>query len=121
MLKERSTMHKVNQEAYALVFKDLLAGPSTAHELADVSGLHIVTMQSLMRTLKKHKVVHIVAWHPNGRGIDTTPVFQLGQGRDVKRRRKTRAQIAADYRERKQMQGMVNLMPAGETTTKGTI
>jgi hypothetical protein len=112
MLKERSVTHKVNQESYALVFKDLLAGPSTAYDLAEVSGLHVVTVQELMRTLHRHKVVHIVAWHPNGRGIDTTPVFALGKGRDVKRRCKTRAQIAADYRERKRLRELVNAVAA---------
>lgn len=109
MLKTHSTLHKVNQDTYARLFSELLDNPSTPHELAEVTGLHLHTAQDLMRTLHRHKVVHIKAWEPNTRGIDTTPVFAFGRGRDAKRRKKTRAQIAADYRERKKMRDMVAL------------
>jgi len=112
MLKERSAVHKVNQESYALAIKELLEHPCTAYELTDVTGLHIKTVQDLMRVFARHKVVHIAGWEPNGRGIDTTPVWKLGKGRNVARRRKTRAQVSADYRERKAMREMVNLTPA---------
>lgn len=112
MLKPRSTIHKVNQDSYARLFKELLENPCAPYELVEPTGLHLVTIQDLMRTLHRHKVVHIVAWEPNGRGIDTTPVFAFGKGRDAKRRRKTRSQISADYRERKKMREMVNLAPA---------
>lgn len=95
-------MQKVNQETYALVLKALLDDPHTAHELAELSGLHSVTAQSLMRCLKKHKVVHISAWESNSRGCDATPVYKLGKGRDVPRRRQSRAEIAQRYRLRKQ-------------------
>lgn len=108
-MKERSTIHKVNQDSYAKLFSALLDGPCTAHELADVTGLHVVTVQDLMRALHRHKVVHISAWEPNSRGIDTTAVFAFGRGRDTKRRKKTRAQVALDYRERKKLRDLVAL------------
>lgn len=112
MLKERSVQHKVNQEAYARLFASLLDAPQTTHQLASETGLHIVTVQDLMRTLHRHKVVHITAWEPNSRGADTTPVFAFGHGRNIKRRKKTRAQIAANYRERKKAKQLV-AMSAG--------
>ena len=111
MLKERSAQHKVNQEAYAVLFKSIIDHPGTAYELAEVSGLHLLTVQDLMRVFAKHQIVHIVAWEPNGRGIDTTPVWSFGKGRDVARRIKTRAQIASDYRARRRLRLMVNLTP----------
>lgn len=101
MNKERSTLNKVNQETYGLLFKRLMTDPATAHELADVTGLHIITVQSLMRTLKRHKVVHITDWETDRLDRDTTPVFRMGGGRDKARRRMTRAEIAKRYRERK--------------------
>jgi len=93
-------MHKINQETYARLFKMLLDDPITAHEAADETGLHSVTAQKLMRILKKHKVVHIAAWEANGRGIDTTPVYKLGHGKDKPRRKKSSAQRTSEYRAR---------------------
>ena len=94
-------MKKVNQDTYARVFKILLTEPSTAHELAEETGLHSVTVQSLMRTLKKHKVVHVCEWEVDRLGRDVTPVYKLGEGRDKKRRRLTTAERHARSRARK--------------------
>lgn len=93
-------MHKINQETYARLFKMLLDDPITAHEAAEETGIHIVTAQRLMRILKKHKVVHVTGWEPNGRGIDTTPVYTLGGGKDKPRRKKSSAQRTGEYRAR---------------------
>lgn len=91
---------KVNQETYARVFASLLHGPATCHELVVETGLHLVTMQSLMRCLKKHKVVHIVAWEKDTRGRDTTAVFAFGIGVNKKRSKMTPAERTAAYRAR---------------------
>lgn len=102
MLKDRASKHRVNHEAYAAVIKALLDHPQTAHELAEVSGLHIVTSQGLMRVFKRHKIVHVSAWDPDSLGRDVTPVFSLGKGRNVARRKKTPAERTAAYRARQQ-------------------
>lgn len=94
-------MHKLNQETYARLFKMLLTDPVTPYELADETGLHIVTAQRLMKIFKKHKVVHVSAWEPNTRGIDTTPVYTLGEGKHKPKRRKSDAQRTSEYRARK--------------------
>lgn len=93
--------HKINQETYGRLFRMLLDDPCTAHELSEETGLHIVTAQSLMRTLKKHKVVHVSAWEPDRLGRDATPVYKLGDGRNKPRRRMTHAERQARYREKK--------------------
>ena len=93
--------HKVNQHAYARAFKLLLKEPATAHDIVEVTGLHIVTAQSLMRTLKQHKVVHISAWDTDRMGRDVTPVYQLGPGKNLPRRRMTGAERQARCRARK--------------------
>lgn len=100
-------MHKVNQDTYAKLFASLLDAPQTCYQLAEETGLHLKTVQDLMRTLHRHKVVHIKGWEPNGRDIDTTPVFAFGKGRDVRRRKRSRAEISAAYRERKKNRLMV--------------
>lgn len=94
-------MLKVNQDTYARVFASLLHGPATTHELVIETGLHLVTMQSLMTCLKKHKVVHIVAWEKDRLGRDCTPVYAFGTGRDKARAKMTNAERTAAYRARK--------------------
>lgn len=101
-------MHKVNQDTYARVFKELLDGPMTAHDAVDVAGLHIVTAQHLMRCLKKHKVVHIAAWEVDSMGRDAIPVYALGAGRDKARRKLTPAQRQARVRAKKKALAVVN-------------
>lgn len=118
MNKERSVIHKVNQEAYAITFKTLIANPCTAYELAEETGLHVVTMQELMRCFARHKLVHISAWDQDTQGRDTTPVWTFGKGKNVPRRRQTRAEIAARYRERQKMLKLVNLTPTATTVMK---
>lgn len=102
--------HKVNQDTYGRLFRMLLDDPCTAHELAEETGLHIVTAQSLMRTLKKHKVVHISAWEPDRLGRDATPVYKLGDGKNKARRRMTHAERQARHRAKKT--GIATLMSA---------
>ena len=95
-------MHKINQDTYAKIIKVLLTDPYTAHELVEISGLHIVTMQRLMRCFHKNKVVHVCGWETDSLGRDTTPVYKLGIGKAVPRRRMTAAERTARYRSKKQ-------------------
>lgn len=98
-------VNKTTQETYAILFKHLLDSPMTAHELVDESGIHVVTAQRLMRTLKEYKVVHICAWEKDSRGRDVTPVYKLGKGRDKKRARMTTAERTQRYR--KKLEGLL--------------
>lgn len=92
---------KINQETYALVFKELLDGPMSAHDAVQTTGIHIITAQSLFRCLKKHRVVHVAAWDKDTLGRDATPVYALGAGRDKPRRKKSAAERQAQCRARK--------------------
>lgn len=94
-------MNKVNQDAYARVLKMLLADPVTAHDIVQEVGLHLITAQSMFRTFRKHKVVHICAWEPDSMGRDAIPVYKLGKGKDKPRNKLTPAERQARYRKRK--------------------
>ena len=96
---------KVNQDMYARTLKMLLEDPLTAHEVAEETGMHIITAQCLMRAFKKHKVVHVCAWEPDKMGRDATPVYKLGGGRDRPRRKLTAAERTARYRAKKLLTG----------------
>lgn len=93
---------KVNQDMYARLFKLLMERPISAHEISEKVGMHIVNAQGLMRTLKKHGVVHVYSWRPDSMGRDVTPVYVMGDGIDKPRRSMSRAEISRRYRERKQ-------------------
>ena len=92
---------RVNHQALALAVKRLMEGPATSHNIVEVTGLHINTAYELMRTFHKNKVVHISGWEPNALGVDTTPLFTLGAGRDVKRRKASSKERSARSRARK--------------------
>lgn len=94
-------MHKVNQDTYARLFSLLLDDPLTAHDAAEETGMHVVTAQGLMRTLKKHKVVHVCEWETDALGRDTTPVYKLGRGKNKPRHKSTAAERQARSRAKK--------------------
>lgn len=103
MLKDKSSLLKVNQMSYAVLFRALMAEPLSSHELAEVTGLHLATIQSLMRVLKEYGVVHVSAWDTDRLGRDCIPIFSFGKGKDAARRKKSSAQRQADSRRRKVM------------------
>ncbi len=101
-------LHKINQDTYARIFKDLLDGPISAHDAVESTGIHITTAQNLFRCLKKHKVVHIAAWDVDTKGRDATPVYALGGGRDKARRKKSAAERQRVCRAKKAALALVN-------------
>ena len=109
------TVNKTTQETYAILFKHLLHGPMTAHELAGEASVHIVTAQRLMRVLMQYKVVHITAWDKDSKGRDATPVYQLGEGRNKKRAKMTTAERTQRYRAKKEALQLQNLIVKRKT------
>ena len=73
----------------------------TSYELAEHTGWHLLTAQSLLRALHKQRCVHVVGWLKDPLGRDTTRIYAVGDGHDRPRSNLTRAEIARRYRERK--------------------
>jgi predicted ArsR family transcriptional regulator len=96
--KELSKHRKVSHVVLAQTIKLLLENPITAHELAEHTGIHLVTAQEWMRSLRKEGAVHICGWLPDGLGRDATAVFKLGPGRDKPRHKLTPAERQARHR-----------------------
>ncbi|MGQ0710007.1 MAG: helix-turn-helix domain-containing protein [Rhodoferax sp.] len=86
----------------AKVMRALLDGPCSVLELQQVSGLSTSTLHAYMRALRKERVVHISGWEKDATGRDSLRVFQLGAGRDAARKRKPKALVARECRQRKQ-------------------
>jgi len=73
----------------------------TAAQLAVEIGVHLITAQSWLRELKTNRVIHVAGWLPDSLGRDSTPVYRLGDGEDVARRKASRSEINRRYLERK--------------------
>lgn len=107
---------KVNALSYALLIKLLADGTRTCKELAEETGLHVMTIYDYTYHLHKANVIHICTWEGSGR--QQTRIYMLGDKADVPRPSKTRRQIADDYRARKAAKDLLQRMagaPQGET------
>lgn len=87
----------------AKVIGALLERPCNVPDLMHLSGLSTNTVHEYMRALRKEGVVHIGAWKRDATGRESLRVFKLGSGKDVARARKSKAQIARECRQRKQL------------------
>ena len=93
---------KLSHLLIAMAFKLLQDRVSvTSYELAEHTGWHLLTAQSLLRALHKQRCVHVVGWLKDPLGRDTTRIYAVGDGHDRPRSNLTRAEIARRYRERK--------------------
>ena len=98
---------RVSHFTTSIIIRELLDGPCSALELSIASGLHLVTVYELMRSMRKEKAAHIVSWEPDRLGRPAIAVFALGRGRDARRRSMSRATIAKRYRDRKRDRLMI--------------
>lgn len=82
----------------AQLIKLLMEGAYNCKELAELTGLHYVTVLQYTRELHKVGAAHIVRWETDERGREAVKVYKLGAGRDARRSRMTEAQRQARYR-----------------------
>ncbi len=96
-------MVKVNALSYAKLIKALNEGWHTYHDLAEVTGLHYVTVLNYVLALRKERMCHIHAWDLDTRGRETVAQFKLGPGKTApKKPRLTGAQRQQRQRDKKQ-------------------
>jgi predicted ArsR family transcriptional regulator len=98
--KDLSKPRKISHIALAKTLKLLLNGPASAHEVSEYTGIHLVTAQEWMRSLRKEGVVHVNGWLPDKLGRDATAVFVLGPGKDKPRAKLTPAERQARYKKK---------------------
>ena len=91
---------KVNAMSYAKLLSLLWDGGYTLQELAEETGLHVLTVSDYTKALYKEKMAHIAGWAPDARGRICCRVYKLGPGKDAKRQPLTKAERQAKRREK---------------------
>jgi len=101
---------KVNALSQANLIKLLLEGEYTMRQLAEETGLHYVTVVDYTRALRRAGILHICAWELDRMGRETIRVYKLGEGKDVKpRKRLTPSERAARYRAKQKQLELIQI------------
>lgn len=96
----------LNATMHAVMTRELLAGPCTAQELADETGMRPETVRLHIRALRAAGIMHVQQWVPDSIGRLTTASYRLGEGQDVKRRPMLEVEIKRRYRARSRQRAM---------------
>lgn len=99
---------KMNAFTYAMLIRLMMDGTRTCRELAEETGLHILTVYDYTYHLHKSGAAFIVTW--DGEGRHQTRIYMIGRGKDAPRPSKSRKQIAEDYRARKTAKDLLHRM-----------
>lgn len=105
--KKQNRMIKMGAISYAKLIKAMMTGDKTCQELADITGLHYVTVLQYTRELHKEGAAHIVAWEKDRMHRDALKIYKIGTGFDAKRFRLSDRERQRRYRERQKL-GMTN-------------
>lgn len=100
-------MIKMGAISYAKMIKAMLPGDKTCQELAEITGLHYVTVLQYTRELHREGAAHIVAWEKDRMHRDSLKIYKIGTGFDAKRFRLSDRERQRRYRERQKL-GMTN-------------
>lgn len=108
----KQQMRKMNCLAYCNLIKLLMEGTRSCKELAEETGLHVLTVYQYTREFHKAGLAHIVAWEPDTRGRSITKVYMWGEGKDAKRQKIPSTQRSAAYRAKKKQLELMERMAA---------
>lgn len=89
---------KLNAVMFTMMLEELMAGPCRAQDLADYTGMSMLTVQRTIRVMHRRKVIHIKAWEKDVRGAWTCKVYQLGEGKDAP---KPKPKLSTEYESRR--------------------
>ena len=101
---------KINAIMQAQLIKLLLEGTYTCTELAEMTGLHYVTVCQYTRELHRAGAAHISGWEKDPRGRDLAKIYKLGEGNDKRRQRKSDAEKQVAYRAKKKQIKLMEML-----------
>jgi hypothetical protein len=77
---------KINRFTQAKLIEAMLDGVYSCAELAEMTGLHYVTVPDYTRELHRAKAAHICGWEKDAKGRDVIKIYKIGRGKDAKRK-----------------------------------
>jgi len=101
---------KVGALTYAQLIKYMLEGMHNCQELAELTGLHYVTVLQYTRELHRAGAAHISTWEKDTRGRDVIKVYSLGPGKDKPRQKLTQNERMARSRDKVKQQQLAQVM-----------
>lgn len=104
---------KINRFTQAKLIEAMLDGVYTCAELAEMTGLHYVTVLDYTRELHRAKAAHICAWEKDSKGRDVIKIYKIGRGKDAKREKLSGAERQARSRAKKKAVKWANLFIGG--------
>jgi hypothetical protein len=100
---------KINRFTQAKLIEAMLDGVYSCAELAEMTGLHYVTVLDYTRELHRAGAAHICGWETDCRGRGVVKIYKIGRGKDVKRERLSGAQRQARVRAKRKAMEFANL------------
>jgi predicted ArsR family transcriptional regulator len=89
---------------YVALLAHLTEGAVSAQDLADLTGLHVVTTRDFLKEMHKRKLVHIAQWDTKLNRRIKLPMYKLGEGGDKPRPpRLSSAETTKRYKERQKL------------------
>ena len=98
--------------SYGAMCKLMCEGVYSCAEIAEMTGLHYVTVLQYAREIHKAGAAHIASWETDARGRDCVRIYKLGEGVDTPRKPPNKAKINANRRARRQQIDMMQRMVA---------
>ncbi len=94
---------KMGAISYGKMCKLMCEGIYSCAEMAEMTGLHYVTVLQYTREIYLAGAEHIAAWETDARGRQCVRIYMLGEGVDAKRKKaKTMAQRQETARSKRQ-------------------
>lgn len=92
---------KINAISQGRLVEAMLDGIYTCRELAEITGLHYITVLQYTREMRNAGAAFIDHWEKDSRGRDIIKVYKIGRGKDAKRYVKTDAERQATLRAKR--------------------
>ena len=94
---------KMGAISYGKMCKLMCEGIYSCAEMAEMTGLHYVTVLQYTREIYLAGAAHVAAWETDARGRQCVRIYMLGEGVDAKRKRaRNKAAHQADARSKRQ-------------------
>ena len=104
---------KMGAVSYGAMCKLMCEGTYSCAEIAEMTGLHYVTVLQYTREIHKAGAAHVASWETDSRGRDCVRIYKLGEGVDAKRKApRSKSRVNATARAKRSQIELLHRMAA---------